>query len=140
MAIPNGVTDLQAQTTNNLIPLCPSTGASILQENVQLAADGLKVNDATNLFSFNWIQAFWDTEVFVGIPILAVYAGAMADNGDPIVVPIQFAYSGERVYFHGKLIFDEGVDRLGNTIVSTPIGEAADSNISALFIYGGYGS
>jgi hypothetical protein len=137
------ITDLQTFQTNNQVPLVPSIGWQRLQADVQLIAKGINVTNPDNNPTWNWIQAFWDTTMFTGNPVLAVWGGVatQADNNQvPILTPIQFSYSGERVYFKGKYIFDSGVDRFGNPITSTVIGSNASSNILQCYMYGGYSS
>lgn len=93
-----------------------------------------------DLWVFNWIQAFWDVNDFAATPKLVISNGERDANNDLICSLVQFAYSGERVNFKGKIILASGTDRRGNAITSTPINASspADSFINVIAYGGNY--
>lgn len=90
----------------------------------------------SRLWTFNWLQAFWDTNDFAETPQLVVAINS--DAGDLIANLVRFSYSGERIPIKGKVILASGTDRRGNSISSTPInaGSPTDS-LSQVIAYGG---
>lgn len=90
------------------------------------------------LWTFNWVQAFWDVTNFVGTPNLVVSTGERSASGNIIASLIRFAYSGQSIPIKGKIILATGTDRRGNTVTSIPIdaGSPTDS-FSQVIVYGG---
>ncbi len=119
---------LNALDKNILIPFFPSGSWELKIANV--VSDNTKI-PASTLPYFNYIQAFFPTETSTAI--LAIFAGKYHANGTPIVSPVRFAYSGERVNIKGQLILTTGTDILGYTVTSTTIG----SDITNVYAYGG---
>lgn len=116
------IKDLSIEGENALIPFLPSSAWEI---------SAYATTAQQSAITFNWIQAFFDAET-TPAPVLAIYSGKDNENGAPILSPVYFAYSGERVFFKGCLILDTGVDRFGNAVASTAIG-----SFDKIIAYGG---
>lgn len=114
--------DLGINDQNGLIPFLPSSAWEIAE-----ADFGDKESP-----TFSWLQVFWDAETFTDAPVLAVWSGKYNDANEPIVSPVYFAYPGERVFFKGKIIYAEGVDRFGATITSSDY-----ADLERIIAYGG---
>jgi hypothetical protein len=119
---------------NITIPFIPSVSWKI---------NGTDVIDpqTTSVYSkkgnyFSYIRATFDATQ-VTDPVLAVYSGNDRADGTPIVSPVEFAFSGERVQFKGIFILTEGQDINGNTITSTAIGNTPATDIKSVTAYGG---
>jgi len=113
---------------NITLPFYPSSSwelkaANVISDNTKISANALPF--------FNYIQAFFGAGVTNAT--LAIFSGNYFDDETPIVSPVRFAFSGERVNFKGQLILASGKDILGNTITTTAIG----SGITNVYAYGG---
>lgn len=116
------IKDLSIEGENALIPFLPSSAWEI---------SAYATATQQSAITFNWIQAFFDAET-TPAPVLAIYSGKNDADGEPILSPVYFSYSGERVFFKGCLILESGVDRFGNTVTSTTIG-----SLDKIIAYGG---
>jgi hypothetical protein len=89
--------------------------------------------------TFNWIQAFWASNLGAGVtPQLVVSMGHKTDAGVLIGNLVRFSYSGERVPMKGKIILSSGFDRFGNAITSTPINSGAPTtSLTQVIAFGG---
>jgi hypothetical protein len=119
---------------NITIPFIPSVSWEILSTDVIDPQTTSVYSKKGNYFSY--IQAFFDAAQVTNA-ILAVYSGHDDASGNPIVSPVRFAFSGERVQFKGIFILTEGQDINGNTITSTVIGNTSATDITSAYAYGG---
>ena len=118
--------DILISERNTGIPYFPSSSWNLTEESK---------GDIT-LPTFNWIQAFYDTDAFTQPAQLVVWSGAFHADKTPIVSKVRFAFSGERINFKGKVIYASGVDRFGNTITSTVIGSDNATDLLEVIAYG----
>lgn len=121
------VQDIQITSRNTEVPFFPN-----LSWNLTEASKGL-----LNLPTFNWIQAFFDAQSLTVPAQLVIWSGNSFSDGTPIVSKVRFAYSGERINFKGKVIYDSGADRFGNTINSSTIGDNETTDLLEVIAYGG---
>ena len=124
---------INESTVNSLIPFFPSESWKILNSDI--------INPATTIVSsgkyFSYIQAFFDPTQLTNGAILAIYSGKTDSNGNHIVNPVRFGYSGQRIPIKGVAIFTTGLDINGNTITSTEIGSTVTTQIQDVYVYGG---
>jgi hypothetical protein len=122
------VQDISIQVPNYEVPYFPSYSWGLTNSDF----------DVKNLYTFNWIQAFWDSNDLGVDPILVVSNGDTDSSGNLIVSAIQFAFSGQMINFKGKMILSSGDDRRGVTVTSLPINAAAPTtSFLKVIAYGG---
>jgi hypothetical protein len=119
--------DIDPNATNDSNPLQSSLSW-------QITPDMYDTTDPNLTPPFSWIKAFFDPAAFVGIP--GVVVQNVADSSIASFVP--FAWRGEPVFFKGCKILSSGVDRFGRTITSTLIGEDPTTELTALWVEGGF--
>ena len=88
-----------------------------------------------NIATFNWVQAFWDTNDYAGAsnPQLVFSTG-----NNSVASVVTFAFSGERVPFKSKVLLASGTDRRGNVVSSTAINPASPTDsLTKVIVYGG---
>jgi hypothetical protein len=122
------IKDIAITAPNNEVPFFPSSAWELTNADF----------GNQQLFTFNWIQAFWDSNDLAEDPVLVISNGDLAADGSLIASAIQFAFSGERINVKGKIILATGTDRRGVTVNSLPIdaGSPTDS-FSKVIAYGG---
>lgn len=123
----NFSSDLSIVDRNTDIPYFPCSSWGLTQDDF----------GKTNLLTFNYIQAFYDTTLGVN-PALCVWSGRYVNGTQtPILSKIQFAFSGHMIQFKGNGIFLSGVDIRGNAVSSIPIGGDPTSEFLEVIAYGG---
>jgi hypothetical protein len=122
------IQDIAITARNNEVPFFPSSSWELTNADF----------GSQRLYTFNWIQAFWDSNDLEEEPVLVISNGDLDDNGDLIANAIQFAFSGERINVKGKIILATGTDRRGVTVTSLPINAASpNDSFSKVIAYGG---
>lgn len=122
-------TQIDVLGDNILVPLVPSVGVEILQDDIPADVNTPPVNGIP-MPSFMWITAFFDGSITVR-PQLVV------DNGKSYQQLVVFSYSGQERLFKGRRIVATGTDYFGRTINSTPIGVAPTTELASVVISGG---
>ena len=125
MSKPN---DIDKQSTNRLLPIIPDICWNIFQEDV----------DSTTMPGFFLIQAFFSSTI-TEPPQLVVDSLKVDNNGVPFQSLVRFSYPGQIIPMKGFRVLSEGVDRFGNVIISSTIGDDPLTDISEVKVFGGQG-
>lgn len=134
------ISNLNIVDRNTDIPFFPSITWNFTNSDIISSLDQL--NGPSSLYTFSWIQAFFNPIELTGLPQLAIWAGGYQSDGvTPLLNGITFAYSGERINIKGQVLFTTGLNQRGQTVSSTPIGstQATDPATDLLLVtaYGG---
>ncbi len=125
MSKPN---DIDTQSTNRLLPIIPDICWDIFQDDV----------DAVTMPAFFLIQAFFSSTI-TEPPQLVVDSLKVDNNGVAFQSLIRFSYSGQIIPMKGFRVLSEGVDRFGNVITSSVIGDNPLTDIAVVKVFGGQG-